>query len=241
MANKTVKQSAPETQPALNKKEDFVLKYKNWLIGGVVVLIVAVVGIVFYKNYKSSQQDKAASASAIGQNVYLQDGIDFFIRGNAQGDSTAIEKALNGDGKFIGFVKIASEYSSTPAGNLANLYAGLCFATANKWQEAAQYLEKFEDAGDMAISPAAMAALGHAYAHLNQLDKAVETLKKAAERANDAAETPMFLMEAGKILESQNKKDEALKLYQQVKGMERIGRQMPYQDEIDEYIERVSQ
>ncbi|MCR5678876.1 MAG: tetratricopeptide repeat protein [Prevotella sp.] len=233
---------AAATQPALNKKEDFILKYKNWIIGGVIAVIVAIVGVVLYKNHKSAQQEKAATASAVGQNIYLNDGIDYYINGNTQGDSTAIQKALNGDGKgFIGFVKIADEYSSTPAGNLANLYAGLSYAAIDKWQEAAQYIEKFEDAGDIAISPAAMGALANCYANLNQLDKAVETFKKAAERAANAAQSPMFLVEAGLILESQGKKADALKLYEQVKTYERIDRQIPYQDVIDEYIERVSQ
>jgi len=34
------------------------------------------------------------------------------------------------------------------------------------------------------VSPAAQAALGNAYAHVNQLDKAVSCLKKAAEMAD---------------------------------------------------------
>ena len=29
---------------------------------------------------------------------------------------------------FSGFIKLANDYSSTDAGNLANLYAGLCYA-----------------------------------------------------------------------------------------------------------------
>ena len=242
MAETKVNKSAAATQPSLNKKEDFILKYKNWIIGGVIAVIVAIVGVVFYKNHKAAQQEKAATASALGQNVYLIAGQQYYIDGSANGDSTAIQKALNGDGKgFVGFVKIADEYSSTPAGNLANLYAGLCYATIDKWQEAAKYLEKYEDSGDIAISPAAMGALAHCYANLNQLDKAVETFKKAADRAANAAESPMFLVEAGLILESQGKKQDALKLYQQVKTYERIDREIPYQDVIDEYIERVSQ
>ena len=138
---------------------------------------------------------------------------------------------------FKGFVKLADEYSSTAAGNLANLYAGLCSAKLNKWEDAAKYLENFDGADDQMISPAAEGALGNVYAHLNQLDKAVSHLKKAAEKADNNSLSPTFLIQAGEILESQGKNDEALKLYQTVK--EKYFNSMAYQT-IDGYIERVS-
>ena len=69
-----------------------------------------------------------------------------------------------------------------------------------------------------------MAALGNVYAHLKNYDKAVDCLKKAASMADakapnglSMAETPYFLLQAGEILEAQNKKDEALKIYQDIK------------------------
>ena len=107
----------------------------------------------------------------------------------------------------------------------------------DKWQEAAQYIEKFDTQDDQMISPAALGALGNVYAHLDQLDKAVSTLTKAAEKADNNSLSPTFLIQAGQILESQNKKAEALKLYQQVK--EKYFQSMQYQI-IDEYIERAS-
>ena len=96
----------------------------------------------------------------------------------------------------------------------------------------------------MMISPAAVAALGDAYAHLNQLDKAVESFKKAAKMADDEAEdntnnsiSPTFLIKAGEILESQNKKDEALQIYQDIK--KKYVNSAAYQ-QIDKYIERAT-
>jgi tetratricopeptide (TPR) repeat protein len=148
------------------------------------------------------------------------------------------EQALNGDSTgFVGLAKLAQELSGD-AGNLANLYAGLCCANLDKWEDAAKYLEKYDGQGDQMVSPAAMGALGNVYAQLNQLDKAVATLKKAAELADNNSLSPTFLIQAGEILESQGKKDEALKCYQTIKdkyfnsyGFSRI----------DEYIERVAE
>ena len=107
-----------------------------------------------------------------------------------------------------------------------------------KWEDAVKFLEEYDGAKDQMISPAAEGALGNAYAHLNQLDKAVSHLKKAAEKADNNSLSPTFLIQAGEILESQGKKDEALKLYQEVK--EKYFNSMQYQT-IDEYIERVKE
>ena len=224
MAEKKKNVSAPAMEETLNKHEALILKYKNAIIGAIVALVVIVAGVSLYKNYVSGPAEaKASTALGKAQQLFMEQ---------------KYEQALNGDSTGVaGLLSIASEYSSTDAGNLANLYAGLCYANLEKWQEAAQFIEKFDGADDQMISPAAMGALGNVYAHLDQLDKAVSTLVKAAENADNNSLSPTFLIQAGQILESQNKKDEALKLYQQVK--EKYFQSMQYQM-IDEYIERAS-
>jgi tetratricopeptide (TPR) repeat protein len=225
MAKTTNQQQAtPTMEETLNQSEAFFLKYKKAIIGAVIALVVIIAGIVLYKTYVSGPKEiKASTAIAKGQ--------EYFAANN-------FEMALNGDSaSFKGFAKLADEYSSTAAGNLANLYAGLCYAKLDKWEDAVKYLEKYDGADDQMISPAAEGALGNAYAHLNQLDKAVSHLKKAAEKADNNSLSPTFLIQAGEILESQGKNDEALKLYQTVK--EKYFNSMASQT-IDAYIERVS-
>ena len=211
-------------EETLNKSEAFFLRYKKAIIAAVVAIVVIIGGAVLYKTYISEpNEQKASTAIAKGQ--------EYFAQG-------LFQQALAGDSAgFKGFVKLADEYSSTDAGNLANLYAGLCNAQLGKWEDAAKYLEKYDGADDAMISPVAEGALGNVYAHLNQLDKAVSHLKKAAEKADNNSLSPTYLVQAGEILESQGKADEALKLYQQVK--EKYFNSMMY-SRIDEYIERVS-
>ena len=226
MATNNVNQSAQQTpaEETLNKSEAFFLKYKNAIIGAVVALIVIVAGFILYNNYVAAPQaEKANTALAKGQEYFAAE---------------LYERALKGDSLgYEGFAKIASDYSGDAA-NLANLYAGLCNAQLGNWEDAAKYIEKFSDKGDQMISPAALGALGNVYAHLNQLDKAVSTLKDAAEKADNNSLSPTFLIQAGEILESQGKKAEALKLYQTIK--EKYFNSMQYQT-IDQYIERVSE
>ena len=222
MAKTKNQQSAQNIEETLTKSEAFFLKYKKAIIGIIVALVVIVAGCILYNNYVATPQaEKANTALAKGQDYFAQEQFD---------------KALNGDSTgYVGFVKIADQFGGDAA-NLANLYAGLCYAKLDKWQEAANYIEKFSGKGDQMISPAAEGALGNAYANLKQLDKAVEHLEKAAKMADNNSLSPTFLIQAGEILESQGKKEEALKLYQEVK--DKYFNSMQYQT-IDKYIERV--
>lgn len=224
MASTKNQNDAQNASSAVNITESFFGKYKKAIIIGVVAVIVIIAGVIVYNNYVA--EPRAAKASTA-----LSKGQEYF-------GMEEYEKALNGDSiGYAGFISIAADYSSTDAGNLANLYAGLCYAQMGKWQEAASYLEKFDQQDDQMISPAALAALGNAYAHLKQLDKAVETLTKAARNADNNSLSPTFLIQAGEILESQGKKAEALKLYEEVK--QKYFNSMQYQT-IDKYIERAS-
>ena len=208
----------------MNQSEAFFLKYKKVIITVVVALIVIIVGAVLYKTYIAEPREQQASTAIARGQQYFEKGL--------------FQQALEGDSTgYKGFAKLADEYSTTAAGNLANLYAGLCNAQLGKWEAAVKFLEAYDLSEDAMVSPAAMGALGNAYAHLNQLDKAVSTLKKAAEKADNNSLSPTFLIQAGQILESQGKNDEALKLYQTVK--EKYFNSMQYQT-IDGYIERVS-
>ena len=225
MANTTnQQQAAPTMEQTLNQSEAFFLKYKKAIITVVVALIVIIVGAVLYKTYIAEPREQQASTAIAKGQQYFEKGL--------------FQQALEGDSTgYKGFAKLADEYSTTAAGNLANLYAGLCNAQLGKWEAAVKFLEAYDLSEDAMVSPAAMGALGNAYAHLNQLDKAVSTLKKAAEKADNNSLSPTFLIQAGQILESQGKNDEALKLYQTVK--EKYFNSMQYQT-IDGYIERVS-
>ena len=79
------------------------------------------------------------------------------------------------------------------------------------------------------------------------VDKAIDYLKKAAKMADGKMEmdvnnsiSPTFLLKAGVLLESQNKKAEALKIYQDIKK-NYINSALVQSSEIDKYIERVSE
>ena len=223
MANQT-KNNAAAANDTMNRTEVFIIKQKRNIIIAVVAIIVIIAGVLAYNHFVSQpREEKASTLIAKGQEYF------------AQGD---FQKALNGDGAgFLGFIAIAKQSSGTKAGNLSNLYAGISFAHLDKPQDALKYLENYDTAGDEMIEAEAIGAMGDCYAALNQPDKAIEYFKKAAGKADNNSLSPVFLVKACEILESQKKYDEAIALYQQVKDNYV---QSAMQQEIDKYIERAT-
>ncbi len=230
MAKTNVVNAAPVEQE-LNKQEAFFLKFRKQILIVVCALIIVVGGWAAYSNLVAGpREEKASTALAKAQ--------DMFSQGEFQ-------KALNGDKTMEGFLAVAENYGGTDAANLAKAYAGLCYANMAKWKEAVTYLEDFSAREDMMISPAITGALANAYANTGDVDKAISSFKKAAEMADSKAEdnlnnslAPTYMISAARLLESQNKKSEALEIYKEVK--EKYVNSASSQD-IDKYIERVSE
>ena len=108
MAKKIATQSAPENQPALNKHEDFILKYKNILIGAVVALVVIIVGIVYFNNHRSSQLKEAQAAMQAPELSMEQAMSQLNMSAQSFGEQN-FNVALNGDSTGRkGFLKIAN-------------------------------------------------------------------------------------------------------------------------------------
>ena len=208
-------------EDALTQSEAFLVKYKNAIIGGVVAVIIIVAGFIMYKNlYAEPREEKAQAALFKGQEYFEQD---------------AYEQALNGDTiGYVGFLKVADEYSGTKAANLAKAYAGICYAQLGKYDEAVKMLDSF-NGGDQMVAPAILGATGNCYAQLGQLDKAASTLLSAADKADNNSLSPIFLMQAGEILVKQGKYDDAVNAYTKIKDKYFQSYQAM---DIDKYIEQ---
>lgn len=222
MSKKTNVAPVNEIDETIKVSTSFIEKNFKTLataIGG--VLAVIIICLVVNQYYIQPNKLKAADSIAAAQQ-HFQQGM--------------YEQALNGDGTNLGFLQVIEQYGSTPSGNIARLYAGLCFAQTEKYEEAVKYLEDYDLCDDQMVSNAAIAALGNCYAQLGQNEKAASTLLKAAKRANSTTLSPLFYLQAGQIYESLGNKDEALKCYETIKN--EYPQSMQRQD-IDKYIERV--
>ena len=208
-------------EDALTQSEAFLIKYKNALIGGVVAVIVIVAGFILYKNlYAEPREEKAQAALFKGQEYFEQD---------------AFQQALNGDSiGYVGFLKVADDFSGTKAANLAKAYAGICYAQLGKYEDAVKMLDSF-DGNDQMVAPAILGAAGNCYAQLGQMDKAASTLLSAADKADNNTLSPIFLLQAGEILVKQGKYDDAVDAYTKIKDKYFQSYQAM---DIDKYIEQ---
>lgn len=226
---------ALDVNDTLAKSEAFFIKYKKQVITAIVAVVVIVGGSFAYiYGYSKPREEKAQECLGIVMQQYIM--------------SQDYEHALKGEGKTIGLAKIADKYSSTDAGNVAKYLAGVCNYQLGKTKEAIKYLEGFNTQGDETVSAQALSVLANAYASDKQLDKAVDTFKKAAKATDVPALCSEYLFDAALILENQNKKDDALKLYQDIKANYPSAPLCQRQQQngtvldavIDKYIERLS-
>ena len=147
----------------------------------------------------------------------------------------SLKLALDGDGNYLGFLDIIKNYKMTKAGNLARYSAGICYLHLGEYDNAIDYLNKYSKK-DKLIGSIATGATGDAFVETGDLDKGAAKYIEAAEMAQNAFSTPLFLMKAGQIYELQNKYADAIKLYT------RIQTEYPESTEgtsIDKYIARV--
>ncbi len=208
---------------ALATSETFLLKYKNIILGAVVGVVVVVCAVVGYQHFISEPKElKASEALFKGQEYFSNSNYDVALKGDSLG--------------YAGFLKIAAEFGGTDAGNLAMAYAGLSYAQLGQYEEAVKCLNSFS-ADDYLVAPALIGTMGNCYAQLGQLDKAAAMLLKAADKANSTSLSPIYLIQAGQLLEKLGKKSEAIAAYRQVKQDYPNSYQAM---DIDKYIEAAS-
>lgn len=201
--NKNAQQGQLANTPeAIAASQAFIERHKNLFISLLVILVLLIAGFFLTRNWLQERENKAQSQLTLGQTFVQQQ--DY-------------EKALKGSGKFIGFEKLANDYNLTDASNIAKLWAGICYAKKGDFKNAISYLERFSTKKDHTVSPAALATLANCYAETDQVDKAIETFKKAAKLADNEVTSPEYLLQAAELLQSQNKQEEARALYEKIK------------------------
>ncbi len=207
-------------EQTLTKTEHFLEQNYRPLLY-VLVGAVVLVGIFWLlKMYTSKQNEEALSQMYMAEQYFGED---------------SLKLALNGDGNNLGFIDIAKEYKNTKSGKLANFYAGTCLMHLGEYEEAVNYLNKYR-LDDEVLTPQARGLIGDAKVELGDNASGIKNYLEAAKLADNAFHSPIYLMKAGMLYESEANYAEALKIYEQI--------QEKYPDSnegrsIDKYIARV--
>ena len=197
-------QPVVDVQETIGKAERYVEENKQSLsiiIGAVVLLVGGY--FAWTKLYLAPLEEEAQAKMFAAERYFEKDSIN---------------KAINGDGdeKHPGFKAIIDDYGLTASGNLAHMYLGLCYLHTGKYEDAVNELKEY-DGDDLILAPISVGAMGDAYSEMGKQDEAIDQYLKAAEAAKNDFTTPIYLMKAAMLYESQAKYADALKLYEQLK------------------------
>ncbi len=196
----SVLEDADALATRIEASEEFVRSNRNLLFGVLAALIIAVVGGFLFWQYRSGQNAEANSAMFTAVNYF---------------ESDSLNQSLSGDGQNPGLLKIADEYGSTKAGNLAHFYAGTVLLKQGKFAEAAEHLAKFKS-DDLLLQARAYCLQGDAAMELGQKDRAAELYLQAATYKANPYFSPAYLMKAAGAYEAANQYGEATKTYDRV-------------------------
>ena len=208
-------------EQALTKAEHFIETYQKQIVRAVTVILGVVALYIAFQRFYIEKKSLEAAAEMFSAEQYFE--------------KDDWEKALEGDGNSLGFLEIVSDYRFTPSANLAKYYAGLCYLHLGEYEDAITYLSRFKSK-DRILSSIALGGIGDAHAQLGDTGKAISFYKKAAERKRNDFTSPLYLLRAGILLESEGRWKEAGELYERIKtdyAVSTEGRT------IDKYITRV--
>ena len=188
-------------EEALSKTELWIENNQKtlWIIF-IAVLVIAF-GIYGVSRYNKKRNETASSQIFKAQQYF---------------ENEQYENALNGDGNNLGFLDVIDDYGSTKTGKLAAYYAGISYMKVGNYEEALNYLKKYNN-NDQVLSAMALGAMGDCYMELNDLHSAASYYGKAAAKNPNEFTSPMFLMKQGLTYEILNDYAKALNAYQTLK------------------------
>lgn len=207
-------------EEALSKTEKFIEKNQKLLTIVIGVAVVIVLGVFAFQKLFINPREKAAQSQMfMAQKYFEQDSLN---------------KALNGDGNYPGFLDIIDNYSMTKSANLSKYYAGISYLKLGKYEDAITYLKKF-DSDDEFVGPMAMGGIGDAYLELGDKDKAVDYYIKASNLKTNDLTTPLYMQRAAFVYEDLGKFDKAIELYEKIQKEHTKSTEAR---DIDKYIEQ---
>lgn len=206
MAKKNV--AEPETLgDAMNKTELFFEKngrMMSYIFLGLLILAALIFG------YRSlliqPRAEKAAEMIAEAQNRFDSETPDF-------------ELALQGDANGAGFLDVIEQYGSTPSGNLAKHYAGICYLRTGDLENAAKYLAKYSPVKGIPgslINAQNYGLQGDVAVEQQNYAQAVKFYEKAVQAADNNMTTPMYLRKAGLAEQAQGNHAAAAAYYERI-------------------------
>lgn len=189
-------------ETALSKTELWIEEHQK-VIYGVIAAVIILAGIIWGVKALNERKNAHASEEIFTAQKYFE--------------KESYDAALNGDGNYMGFAEVYDNYSGTKTGKLAAYYAGICNMKLGKYDEAIDYLKKF-NGKDEILAPMALGAIGDCYMELDDMNNAAAYYTQAANKSKNEFTGPMFLTKAGMTYEIMGDYAKALNCYKTLKA-----------------------
>jgi tetratricopeptide (TPR) repeat protein len=177
--------------------EEFITKYLKPIGIVVGVLTLAAIGYFFYNQANTERSEEGQAEMFKAVLLFEKD---------------SLEQALKGGKGFSGLQTVADEYAGTDAGKLAALYTGNILLRQGKFDDAIEYLSRY-DLGEDLIQARAWSLIGDANMDKKEFAEAASYYKKAAELHGNDQISPIYLMKLGLAYELQDNWKEAANAY----------------------------
>jgi TolA-binding protein len=178
----------------LGKAQTFAEKNKNLLLGVLAGVVVLIGGYFFWNYYTATQDEEAQDKLYTATTAFEQD---------------STKKSLKEA------VKVADDFGSTKAGNLAHFVAGVSALREGKYDDAIDHLKDFS-ASDLLMQARAYALIGDAYMEKKSYGDAANYYQKAADYKPNKFYTPGYLVKLATAYEEDKKTKDAIEVYDEI-------------------------
>ncbi len=192
---------------AVSKTEKFFDENGKKVVYAIIALVVLALAIFGYKALVVEPNMAKAS--------------DMLLEAQERFDSQTpdYELALNGDAEGAGFIEVADSYGSTPSGNLASHYAGICYLHLGDFDNAAAYLKKYKAVKGIPgslINAQNLGLQGDIAVEADNFAGAVALYKKAVAASDNSTTAPSYLQKAALASIAAGQKAEAISIFESI-------------------------
>lgn len=190
--------SSEEKKSIIATIEQFYFDNRKQINIASIAVIVLIGGWIAYSKYwQPKREAEAQSQIFVAQRFFAQDSLD---------------KALNGDGNYLGMVDIADQYPRTKAGNLAKFYAGRIYLGKGEFQTALDYFKKVSFKDEI-MAAQVQGLIGDCEIELGNNEDGADAYFKAGKMRDNEFTSAYNLKKAGMAYEMAGDYKSALKAY----------------------------
>ncbi len=217
------KQNTKQGDNRLENVEEALSKTELWIENNqktLWIILIALLAVAFaiygFSKYRARKNETAKNLSFPSEISFEEKATKVVDFASYYMQNEDYATALNGDGENVGFLSIVNDYGSTKAGKLAAYYAGLCYLKQGDYQNAIEYLKKYDN-NDKVFAPLALGLIGDCYLELGDQQNAISYYEKAANKNANDFTSPMHLVKLGMTYEILGNYSKALDTYKTLK------------------------